>query len=169
MADKDRETRGKEEPVAFFIPKDASSYACFGRVGHHYSFSKTVPARITLPCDIEMFRTKRDVLETDASGTPLGNMRQNTQSPLSYSITEPPSPLQAVKNETEILMGDKKKKKEKETTEEGEPIESEPEWPEESVKKKKKKKKKKKRVEEESAKEVDGEEDWKEDDEDEDY
>jgi len=179
MANQDREMRGKEEQVAFFIPKSASSYACFGRVGHHYSFSKKEPARVTLACDIEMFRMKNDIEETDASGTPLGGAKSTGVTPLSYSGTEPPTPLPtSFPGSTEVLTGDKKKKKKKaveeEVEEEEELTEPDDDGEEEERPKKKKKKgeksgkkKKKKVVEEEPEEDNEG---WTEDDEeDEDY
>lgn len=112
MADKDLSTRGKEE-VAYFVPLNAASYACFGRVGHHYSFSKKEPVRVTLACDIEMFRMKRDIGECDASGSPLGQADEGAK-PLSYSKTAPPDSAGkeegAAGPETETLTTDKSRK-----------------------------------------------------------
>jgi len=120
MADKDLGQRGKEEEAAYFVPRFAESYAFLGTLGHRYAFSKKVPAKVTLPCDLELFRSKTDLIECSAGGTALKSSGSGIAKPLSYSKTEPPDlrgmpPASETVNEvgekSEVMTSDKPKKK----------------------------------------------------------
>ena len=112
MSGKDRGKRGKDiEEVAYFIPKHATSYACYGQLGHKYTFSKTDPAKVHLVCDIQAFRAKDSLAECDAKGKPLQEEKSGPQ-PLSMYKTVPETSSPKSDSE-EVLTTDKKKKKKK--------------------------------------------------------
>lgn len=151
MSGKDRGKRGKNiDEVTYFIPKYATSYACYGQLGHKYTFSKAEPAKVHLVCDIQAFRGKADLAECDANGKPLQEEKGGPK-PLSVfkTVPETPSPTDS---ETEVLTTDKKKKKKKKKKSES----------------KKKPVKKKEQEKEEKEEEKEEAEEEKEDDEDED-
>jgi hypothetical protein len=150
MADLDRSGRGKET-VAYFIPKYAGNYACFGKLGHHYSFTKENPVKVTLPCDIELFKLKQDLIEVNELGK--SEVPQNK----TVSETAPPSPVSSIVSGDNIIL---KADIDKEEDEEDIPIEK--------PKKKKKKDKelediKDKKKKKKEKKEIDLDDDWEED------
>jgi len=157
MAEKDLDRRGKgSEEVAYFVPKFAQSYVCFGMMGHHYSFDKANPVKVELSSDIIMFRSKADIEECDANGNPLAE--EEGVKPLSYAKTAPPEPTPLEqKGKSEVLTTDKPKKKTSKKEEDGD---------KESAKKEQGGKKKKKSAPKTSKKVSEPEPD--EDDEDED-
>lgn len=114
MSGKDRGKRGKDiEEVIYFIPKHATSYACYGKLGHKYTFSKTDPAKVHLVCDIQAFRANNVLSECDANGKPLQEEKGGPK-PLSVykTVPETSSPKSDSK-ESEVLTTDKKKGKKK--------------------------------------------------------
>lgn len=111
MSGKDRGKRGKNiEEVTYFVPKYASSYACYGQLGHKYTFSKTEPAKVHLVCDVEAFRAKKDLAECDANGKPL-HEEQSGAKPLSIFKTVPATSSPIDSENSEVLTTDRKKKK----------------------------------------------------------
>jgi hypothetical protein len=112
MSGKDRGKRGKNiAEVTYFVPKHATSYACYGQLGHKYTFSKTEPAKVHLICDVEAFRMRDALAECDAKGTPL-QQEQDGPKPLSVLKTVPAT-HSPIAEESEVLTTDRKKKKKK--------------------------------------------------------
>jgi hypothetical protein len=97
MAEKDRSER-RTEIAAYFIPKFATNYACFGKLGHHYSFTKENPIKVSLPCDIEFFRIKQDLIEVNE----LGKV-EVVQSKI-VSETAPPAPASSFDAGDKFIM-----------------------------------------------------------------
>jgi hypothetical protein len=144
MSGKDRGKRGKDiEEVTYFIPKHATSYACYGRLGHRYTFSKTEPAKVHLVCDVESFRSNDALAECDSNGKPLQEEKGGPK-PLSMYKTVPESTSPKSETKEEVLTTDKKKKKKK------------PKKKKKTVKKKEKEIKKEEVEEEETEDEVEG-------------